>query len=97
MIARLRRWVALLLLSALRLSAALAAVAELPEPVQIIAQNFAVARSKTVIVNHAIERLNHVVERSRVPATRTVIALQLIQFALGAVKTVSIITAETVT
>ena len=54
--------------SVLRILQRLAAVAEIPETVQIIPQNLPGALIKTVIVNHAVERLDHVVQRSRVPA-----------------------------
>jgi hypothetical protein len=56
------------LFSALRILQRLAAVAETPETVQIIPENFAGTLIKTVIVNHAVKCLDHIVQRTSVPA-----------------------------
>src|SRR6516162_9165319 len=61
-------------------------LAEIAETVQIIPENVPAARRKTVIIHHAVERLNHVVQLSAVPAARIVGALQFVQFAISALQ-----------
>ena len=73
-----------------------AAVAKVPQAFQVVPENVAAARRKPVIVHDAVERSDHVVELLTIPAARSVIALQFIEFAIGAVEAVAIVAAKSV-